>query len=62
MITFLGQIFGVTWFIWSFVFVFSLAWGIRDWVHDESCSPWPLVISGIALDIIIAGIISFAIG
>lgn len=59
MISIIGRIFGFAWFVWPFVFVYSLAWGIRDWVHDEKCSPWPLFVAGLSLTVIVGGIISF---
>ena len=51
-------VFGWTWFIWPFVFVFSLAWGIVDWIKDECCSTKPLLLAGLSLTIMLAGILS----
>lgn len=51
-------IFGISWPVWPFVFVFSLAWGIRDWIKDEYCSSKPLWLAGLALTILVAGLIS----
>lgn len=59
MLTIIMQIFSFTWFIWPFVFVFSLAWGIVDWIKDENCSAKPLLLAGFALMIMLGGIISF---
>ena len=50
-------IFDLSWFIWPFVFVFSLAWGIRDWMKDECCSAKPLLVAGASLMIIVGGMI-----
>ena len=49
-------IFDLSWFIWPFVFVFSLAWGIRDWIQDENCSAKPLLLAGLALMIMLGGV------
>jgi hypothetical protein len=53
----LSYVYSWTWFLWPFVFVFSLAWGIRDWVKDDSCSAVPLLVAGVALNILVAGIL-----
>ena len=53
-------IFGISWFVWPFVFVFSLAWGIPDWVHDETCSANPLLLAGLSLMIIIGGLLGYS--
>lgn len=42
-------VFSISWFVWPFVFVFSPAWGIRDWVYDETCSAKPLLLAGLSL-------------
>lgn len=44
----------------AFVFVFSLAWGIRDRVHDETCSAKPLLLAGLSLMIIIGGLLGYS--
>lgn len=54
--TICSAIFAVSWFIWPFVFVFSLAWGIRDWIRDENCSAKPLLLAGLALMIMLGGV------
>jgi hypothetical protein len=53
----LYYIYSWTWFLWPFVFVFSLSWGIREWVKDDCCSAVPLLVAGVALNIIVAGIL-----
>lgn len=55
-----STIFGISWFVWPFVFVFSLAWGIRDWIQDENCSAKPLLLAGLALTIMLSGVISLS--
>lgn len=50
-------IFDVCWFVWPFVFVFSLAWGIRDWIQDENCSAKPLLVAGASLMVIVGGMV-----
>lgn len=47
-----------TWFIWPFIFVLSLAFGISSIIKDEYASLKPLFVSGISLLIILAGIVS----
>lgn len=53
-------IFGISWFVWPFVFVFSPAWGIRDRVHDETCSAKPLLLAGLSLMIIIGVLLGYS--
>ena len=48
-------IFNISWFVWPFIFVFSLAWGIRDWMKDDNCSAKPLLLAGASLMIILGG-------
>ena len=60
MLMIVGRIFDFSWWLWPFVFVFSLAWGIREWVHDECCSPAPLFVAGLSLMILVGGLLSFA--
>ena len=55
-----STIFSISWFVWPFVFVFSLAWGIRDWIQDECCSAKPLLLAGLALTIMLSGVISLS--
>ena len=51
-----------TWFVWPFVFVFSLAAGIAEIVKDEKGSGKSLIISAVSLLIILAGLLSPAFG
>ena len=50
-------IFDLSWFIWPFVFVFSLAWEIRDWMKDDCCSAKPLLVADASFMIIEGGMI-----
>lgn len=50
-------IFDLSWFIWPFVFVFSPAWGIRDWMKDDCCSAKPLLVAGLSLMILVGGMV-----
>lgn len=55
-----ATVFSISWFVWPFVFVFSLAWGIRGRVHDETCSAKPLLLAGLSLMIIIDGLLGYS--
>lgn len=55
-----ATVFSISWFVWPFVFVISPAWGIRDWVHDETCSAKPLLLAGLSLMIIIGGLLGYS--
>ena len=56
-----ATVFSISWFVWPFVFVFSPAWGIRDRVHDETCSAKPLLLlAGLSLMIIIGGLLGYS--
>ena len=48
-----STIFDISWFVWPFVLVFSLAWGIRDWMKDDCCSAKLLLVAGASLMIIV---------
>ncbi len=52
-----STIFDISWFVWPFVLVFSLAWGIRDWMKDDCCSAKLLLVAGASLMIIVGGMI-----
>lgn len=52
----LGTLFYWTWFIWPFVFVFSLAYGIASFVKNEKASIIPILIAGFSLLIIVCGV------
>lgn len=45
-----------TWFIWAFVFVFSLVYAISSSVKDNKASTKPAIVASISLLIILAGI------
>lgn len=45
-----------TWFIWSFVFVFSLVHAITSLVKDDKASMKPTLVASISLLIILAGL------
>ncbi|RSL31509.1 hypothetical protein D7Z54_19920 [Salibacterium salarium] len=47
-----------TWFIWPFVFVFSLVYAISSLVKDDTASMKPVIAASISLLIILAGITS----
>ncbi|PID04501.1 MULTISPECIES: hypothetical protein [unclassified Sporosarcina] len=47
-----------TWFIWPFVFVFSLVYAISSLVKDEKTSMKPAIVASISLLIILAGVTS----
>lgn len=58
----LGIFYYWTWFIWPFVFVFSLIYAITSLVQDEKASIKPAVVASISLLIILAGVTSPAFG
>ncbi|RAZ79276.1 hypothetical protein [Planococcus halotolerans] len=45
-----------TWFIWPFVFIFSLVYAITSLVKDDAASMKPILIASVSLLIIVAGI------
>ena len=47
-----------TWFIWPFVFVFSLVYAISSLVKDDKTSMKPAIFASISLLIILAGVTS----
>ncbi|MGY4691073.1 hypothetical protein [Salibacterium sp. K-3] len=47
-----------TWFIWPFVFVFSLVHAITSLVKDDKASIRPAITASISLLIILAGVVS----
>lgn len=47
-----------TWFIWPFVFVFSLVYTMSSLVKDEKTSMKPAIAASISLLIILAGVTS----
>lgn len=50
-----------TWFVWPFVFVFSLVDEISSRIKDEGKSPQSSIIAAISLLIILAGVVSPAL-
>lgn len=48
-----------TWFIWPFVFVFGLAFGIADLVKNENSKGKGLIWAGIALLIMTTAMIGY---
>ena len=63
---FLGVLFGWTWPIWSFVFVFSLISAIKKAVQgpdDGEINPalWPGVWASISLSVILGGMVSLIV-
>ncbi|WP_303971408.1 hypothetical protein [Sporosarcina ureae] len=47
-----------TWFIWPFVFVFSLVYAISSLVKDDKTSMKPAIFASTSLLIILAGVTS----
>lgn len=47
-----------TWFIWPFVFIFSLVYAITSLVKDDTASMKPILVASISLLIMLAGITS----
>lgn len=47
-----------TWFIWPFVFIFSLVYAITSLVKDDTASMKPILVASISLLIMMAGITS----
>lgn len=45
-----------TWFIWPFVFVFSFASGLTEIIKDENSSEKNMLVAGVSLLIILAGV------
>ncbi|MDN4606261.1 hypothetical protein [Sporosarcina highlanderae] len=45
-----------TWFIWPFVFVFSLVYAIASLVKDDKASTKPIIVASISLLIILSGL------
>jgi len=47
-----------TWFIWPFVFVFSLVYSIASFVKDDRASSIPVFIAGFSLLVMLSPMIS----
>ncbi|MBS6532593.1 MAG: hypothetical protein KH338_03065 [Oscillospiraceae bacterium] len=63
---FLGVLFGWTWPIWSFVFVFSLISAIKQAVQapddmEKKTSSWPGVWASVSLSVILGGMVSLVV-
>lgn len=54
----LATLFYWTWFLWPFVFVFSLVYGIASFVKDEKASTMPIFIAGLSLLIMLSAIVA----
>lgn len=54
----IGTFYYWTWFIWPFVFVFSLVYAISSLVKDDKTSMKPAIVASISLLIILAGVTS----
>ena len=52
----IGILYYWTWFVWPFVFVFSLGLGIADQVKNEKPSHKGLILAAVSLLIILAGL------
>lgn len=47
-----------TWFIWPFVFVFTMVYSITSHLKDETASMKPLIVASISLLIMLCGIVA----
>ncbi len=56
MLKFIAIISWNTWFIWAFIFVFTLAHGIKETIKDPSGFNVLLLIAGISLVLMLAGL------
>ena len=56
MLNFLGILSWNTWFIWPFIFVFTLAAGIKETLKNTSEFNWLLLFSGFSLMMMLAGL------
>lgn len=52
----IGILYYWTWFVWPFIFIFSLVYAISSLVKDETASIKPILVTSISLLIILAGI------
>lgn len=52
----IGLLYYWTWFVWPFVFIFSLVYAISSLVKDEEASMKPVLLASVSLLIILAGI------
>lgn len=51
----LAYIYYWTWFLWPFVFVFCLAYGIKETIQGENTNKIYLILTAVALMLILAG-------
>ena len=63
---FLGVLFGWTWPIWSFVFVFSLISAIKQAIQapddgEKNTALWPGVWASASLSVILGGMVSLIV-
>ncbi len=56
-----ANIFYATWFVWPFVFVFGLGYGIKSLLKTQGVCPVGLVLASIALLLMLVGLLSPAI-
>ena len=56
-----ANIFYATWFVWPFVFVFGLGYGIKSLLKIDSVCPLGLVLASVSLILILAGLLYPAI-
>jgi len=56
MLEFISILSWHSWFIWAFVFVFTLAYGIKETIKDSSEFNWLLLFAGISLVLMLAGL------
>lgn len=54
----IGTFYYWTWFIWPFVFVFSFSYGFAEIIKDENASGKNILVAGISLLIILAGVVA----
>ena len=52
----IGLFYYWTWFIWPFVLIFSLAFGIKELIKNENSSSKPLLLAALALLVILSGL------
>ena len=53
----LAYLYYFTWFVWPFVLIFGLAYGIKELFHNENLYNKGLIAASIALLIILAGVV-----
>jgi len=52
----IGMFYYWTWFVWPFVFIFSLVYAITSLVENDTASKKPVIVASVSLLIILAGI------